>query len=371
MAAGERVFYDCVIKPTERVSVMSTWRAGNSERTSQRAVLEMPLIVSGVSVVPVSLPSPVIPGEYHLLLNAPPGPLPSFSLEGPVSVNERAERAAEPAPVRLYDYSLDQDKYAPGDTLRLTLHWEALDRSAEDYSVSVKLLDMDGTVLAQQDSGPQKGQYPTSHWLPGERIADQHELKIPSDTPLGQYRLQVIPYRPADLSRLLTLDAEATPVEETLFAGVKVKPPLEPGQLSIQHPLQVNLGDQVTLLGYDVSPGAVQPGQSLDLTLYWQARREMGEDYTVFTHLVAADGHIVAQQDNQPAEGRYPTSIWDAGEIVVDRYRLTIIPDAPGGEYHLEVGLYLLSTLERLKVASGDEEGQDRIWLGSVFVKAH
>jgi hypothetical protein len=85
--------------------------------------------------------------------------------------------------------------------------------------------------------------------------------------------------------------------------------------------------------------------------------------------LIAADGRIVAQQDNQPAEGRYPTSIWDTGEIVVDRYHLTIAPDAPGGEYHLEVGMYLLATLERLKVASGDEKGQDRILLDLVFVR--
>jgi hypothetical protein len=368
-----------VIKPTEKVSVMATWRAGNGESASQvgsqesptrwgagvpiQVTVALPLVTSGASVVPVSLPSPAAPGEYRLLLSAAAGPLPSFSLEGPVSVVDGAERAAEPVPVRLDDYSLDQDRYAPGDTLRLVLHWEALGRVMEDYSVSVKLLDVDGTVLARQDGGPQGGQHPTSSWLPGEKTADQHELKIPSDTPLGRYQLQVGLYRPVDLSKLLTLDEEAVPVEETLSAWVKVKPPLEPGQLSIQHPLQANLGDQVTLLGYDVSPEVVQPGQTLDLTLYWQARRGMSEDYTVFTHLVAADGRMVAQQDNQPAEGRYPTSAWDAGEIVVDRYRLTVAPEAPGGEYHLEVGMYLLSTLERLKVASGDEKGQDRIGL--------
>jgi hypothetical protein len=187
---------------------------------------------------------------------------------------------------------------------------------------------------------------------------------------LGLYQLQVSLYRPADLARLLTLDEEAVPVEETLSAWVKVKPSLEPGQLSIQHPRQANLGDQVTLLGYDVSPEVVRPGQTLDLTLYWQARRQMSEDYTVFTHLVAAGGRMVAQQDNQPAEGRYPTSAWDAGEIVVDQYRLTVAPDAPGGEYHLEVGMYLLSTLERLKIVGGDEKGQDRIWLAPSSLNA-
>jgi hypothetical protein len=319
-------------------------------------------------VVPVSLLSPATPGEYRLLLKPIAGPLPSFSLEGPVSVDEGAEKAAKPVPVRLYDCSLDRDRYAPGDTLRLILDWGALGRLVDDCSVSVKLLDVDGTVLAQQDRALYQTWQPEG-WLQGGVTFHQYELKIPLDTPLGLYPLQVSLYRPADFSRLLTLDEEMTPMEEPFSIRVKVKPPLEPNRLSIQHSLGVNLGDQVTLLGYDVSSEAIQPGQSLDLTLYWQARRRMSKDYTVFTHLVAADGRIVAQQDNQPAEGRYPTSIWDAGEIVVDQYHLTVAPDAAGGAYHLEVGMYLLSTLERLKVASGDKEGQDRIELGSVFVR--
>ncbi len=359
------------IKPIERLPVTATWRADGGKGPGQqqqtvRVAVEMPLVISGASVVPVSFPSPITPGEYHLLLEAAAGPLPPFSLEGSVSVGEGAERAAEPVPVRLYDYSLDQDRYAPGDTLRLTLHWEALDRLMGDCSASVKLLDVDGAVLAQQDSALYRAWQPVS-WLPGDRIADRHELEIPPNTPLGRYRLQISLYRPADLSTLLPLGEETTPVED-ISTWVKVKPPGSE-QLSIQHPLHVNLGDRVTLLGYDVRPEAVQPGQPLDLTLYWQARREMTGDYTVFTHLVAAEGRIVAQQDNRPAEGRYPTSAWDAGEIVVDRYHLTIPPDAPDGEYHLEVGMYLLSTLERLKIVGGSEEGQDRILLGLVFVR--
>lgn len=356
-----------VIKPTERLSVMAAWRASNGESTGQRTVVEMPLITSWASVMPVSLLSPATPGEYRLLLKAIAGPLPSFNLEGPVSVDEGAEKAAKPVPVRLYDCSLDQDGYAPGDTLRLILYWGALGRLVDDCNVSVKLLDVDGTVLAQQDRALYQTWQPEDWWQGGVTF-HQYELKIPLDTPLGLYQLQVSLYRPADLSRLLTLDEEMTPREEPFSIRVKIKSPLEPAQLSIQHPLQVNLGDQVTLLGYDVSLEPAQAGQSLDLTLYWQARRTMTEDYTVFTHLVAADGRIVAQQDNQPAEGRYPTTIWDKGEIVVDRYRLSIAPGAPDGEYRLEVGMYLLSTLERLKVASGDEKGQDRIGLGLVFV---
>ncbi len=358
-----------IIKPTERLGVMATWRAEDGRSSSRQLAVEMPLVTSMVSVVPVSLPSPATPGKYHLLLKAAAGPLPSFSLEGPVSVAARAERAAKPVPVRLYDYSLDRDRYAPGDILRLTLYWGALGRLVDDCSISVKLRDMDGTVLAQQDRALYQLWRPEDWWQGGITF-HQYELQIPWDAPLGLYRLQVSLYRPTDLSRLLPLDEEIRPVEEPFSIGVKIAPLLEPGQLSIPHPLEVNLGDQVTLLGYDVSSEAIYPGQPLDLTLYWQARRRMSKDYTVFTHLVAADGRIVAQQDNQPAEGRYPTSIWDTGEIVVDRYHLIVTPDTAAGEYHLETGMYLLSTLERLKVVGGDEKGQDRIRLSRVRVRS-
>lgn len=356
-----------VIKPTERLGVMAIWRADDGRSSSRQVAVEMPLVTSWVSVVPVSLPSPAEPGAYHLLLRATAGPLPAFSLEGSVSVSEGAAKAAKPVPVQFCDYSLDRDRYAPGDTLRLTLYWVALGKLTDDCSVSVRLLDVDGTVLAQQDRALYQLWRPEDWWQGGVTF-HQYELQIPMDTPLGLYRLQVSLYRPTDLAKLLALGEEMTPVEEPFSVRVKIVPPLEPDQLSIQHPLEVNLGDQVTLLGYDLSSEAIHPGQSLDLTLYWQARRTMSKDYTVFTHLVAADGRIVAQQDNQPSGGRYPTSMWDAGEIVVDRYHLTVAPDVPGGEYRLEVGMYLLSTLERLEVVSGDEKGQDRIGLSRVRV---
>jgi hypothetical protein len=86
----------------------------------------------------------------------------------------------------------------------------------------------------------------------------------------------------------------------------------------------------------------------------------MNEDYTVFIHLVDANGQLVAQMDGQPFQGRYPTSWWSPGELIVDRRSAPAI--APG-KYRLLVGWYRLSDGSRLPLADG---GGDSVTLGIV-----
>jgi len=83
----------------------------------------------------------------------------------------------------------------------------------------------------------------------------------------------------------------------------------------------------------------------------------MDQDYTVFTHLVDEKQNIWGQKDNPPVDGFYPTSRWNVGEIVRDQYDILISPEAPPGEYQIEVGMYLAETGERL-VVEGEKELQ-------------
>ena len=50
--------------------------------------------------------------------------------------------------------------------------------------------------------------------------------------------------------------------------------------------------------------------------------------------------HIVAQKDDQPQAGTYPTSFWDAGEVVIDDRVIEIPADAASGKYPIKIGLY-------------------------------
>jgi hypothetical protein len=93
------------------------------------------------------------------------------------------------------------------------------------------------------------------------------------------------------------------------------------------------------------------------------------QPYTVFTHLVAADGFNRTNQDNQPVWGTYPTTAWLPDEKVTDKYTLTIPPSTPAGAHQLLVGWYHSDTLERVPVL--DETGQpvaDHVLLNAIIL---
>jgi len=139
---------------------------------------------------------------------------------------------------------------------------------------------------------------------------------------------------------------------------------------TVQHPLGPNFGDQVRCLGYDLDATSVRAGDSLHLTLYWQALAEMDESYTVFTHLLDKDNRIWGQRDNTPKGGTLPTSCWVKGEIIADEYDIPIQPDAPPGQYVIEIGMYQLDTGQRLPIIG--LEGQvidDRVLLEEITVR--
>ena len=126
----------------------------------------------------------------------------------------------------------------------------------------------------------------------------------------------------------------------------------------IGHPLDFNLDNKAYLLGYDISPGQARPGETVQLTLYWRAGFVGDVNYTVFTHVIDDEGQMWAGQDNWPQAGTFPTSLWLAGEFVTDRYELALPSDIPPGEYRIEVGMYLLETMERLPVLGKDAQSE-------------
>jgi hypothetical protein len=98
---------------------------------------------------------------------------------------------------------------------------------------------------------------------------------------------------------------------------------------------------------------ALKPGDDFTLSLYWQADAPATESYTVFVHLAAFDGFTRTSQDNLPVWGSYPTSHWQPGEQIVDKYTLTVPPGTPPGEHRLRVGWYHTDTGERVLLPTG------------------
>jgi 4-amino-4-deoxy-L-arabinose transferase-like glycosyltransferase len=80
-------------------------------------------------------------------------------------------------------------------------------------------------------------------------------------------------------------------------------------------------------------------GSVIGIRTWWQVEQPLTTDYFVFVHLRDADGTTVAQRDAPPWQGRFPTSTWRDGTIVVDVNDLAL-PALPPGEYQLVAGLF-------------------------------
>jgi hypothetical protein len=136
--------------------------------------------------------------------------------------------------------------------------------------------------------------------------------------------------------------------------------------------LDADFQGQIALLGYHLPDQETWPGGQLPVTLYYQAMVPFGIDYTVFVHLVDAGGNIITQQDTYPGMGRYPTTMWEPGEIIADTFYLSIPDWAPvPGSGTFEVGFYDRETQLRLLVV--EEDGRvagDSVWFDSVQIVA-
>jgi hypothetical protein len=252
--------------------------------------------------------------------------------------------------MRLVGYDQSSSSTRPGETLGITLFWQPQSEIEFDYSSYVHLVDDAGRGITQSDHQLGGDYYPTTLWRPGEVLRDSHVLTIPQDVVPGVYRLVAGMYRypsleplggPADIGLLAVKD----PADVQMTFPVDAQSPADTLRIS-----EVGFGERIMLLGYDLE----LMGKGLDLILYWQAERTLDQNWTVFVHLVDGAGNLVAQRDSWPREGRYPTSVWDQGEVVDDRHSILLPANLPDGEYQLIMGLYSVESGGRLPVLDGE-----------------
>ncbi|HXV43597.1 MAG TPA: hypothetical protein VEC96_11090, partial [Anaerolineae bacterium] len=256
--------------------------------------------------------------------------------------------------VKLLGYSLPTRRVEPGGGLPLTLYWQSLAPVLGDYVVFDKLLDEHQQLYGGYDRLPRE-YYSTILWAEGELVEDGFAVPVAPDAPPGVYDLHVGLYTlksGGPISLPLIQAGQPTDVTSVVIGPIKVGGP--PSGVTTENPtpqvkLNQTLGGQITLLGYD-KPAVGGQRSAVNFTFYWRAETIPSADYTTFLHLRNAANETVAQKDSPPAAGRYPTTLWDAGEIIVDEISLPLNGEAPPGRYTPVIGLYNLTTGERLTV---------------------
>ncbi len=257
----------------------------------------------------------------------------------------------------------------PDDALTVTLYWQSLSEMNQDYSTFVHLLDENELIVAQRDMYPGQGLYPTSLWSVGEAIANRYVLRLPETAfAPNQAQLEVGLYDFATGERLLAYGPNGEPLGDNVrFQEIEILPR---AGAEVPNPVHFNFGNRIALIGYDMDRRTASPGETIHLTLYWQALSKMEENYTVFTHVLGEENRIWAQKDSWPQGGDAPTSTWEPGQTIADEYELVIYADTPPDVYDVEIGFYLAETGDRLRiVGEGGRLLDDRVLLSKVRVK--
>src|SRR5262249_48049156 len=126
-----------------------------------------------------------------------------------------------------------------------------------------------------------------------------------------------------------------------------------PGEALItQHQTAYHLGDQIQVVGYDVSAETVRPGDWLDVVVYWYASAPPEHNYNSFIHFSAGESPLAQADKALPAERL--TRDWKPGAYLRDEYSLHIPDDVPPGDYHLNIGLYTCDTRPAGNCGNGD-----------------
>jgi hypothetical protein len=269
--------------------------------------------------------------------------------------------------LRLLSYALDDGVIQPGEEVDLTLNWEVIAPIERNWSVFAHLNDpIIDAPIAQRDMYPGQGLLATSMLQPGERLTNRYVIQVPGttyapakmDLVVGWYDIQnwerLKTEDGQDLIKLATIEIE---VEETSL---------------YPNPVNYDFEGELALIGYKMEPRRLVAGETVELTLLWQALDRMEIDYTVFTHvrdLEDPSNRIYAQHDAKLPGG---TRSWRKSHVAEVTYQLELAKDTPAAVHEVEVGVYYQDqegTFHRLQLLT--PEGQlvdDFLILGKVRV---
>lgn len=245
----------------------------------------------------------------------------------------------------LHGYRLSDRTVRAGGALDIELYWEVDNQPPGNFVLFVHLIDENGALIAQRDTHPGTGTFPTSFWRPGDRFVDSVHLHLPETayTPATatlsvglaapDYRLAISGPGGEPLGDALPLGAVALLPADHLF----------PGAAALPNPLDQNFANRLRLAGYEYGRGRLLPGEPLPVNLYWQPLEPAGA-YTVQLELLDEAGGVQAVaadplainslEQRQSAHLLQPAAPLAPGTY---RVRLTLL-DAASGARHNIVG---------------------------------
>jgi hypothetical protein len=179
------------------------------------AALDQPLragdvfsVIYSDARIPLDLPA----GRYQLrvALGAEAVAVQTIDIAASERVFELPADAMHAGSTGPFDFYLTEAlpaQLAPGESIRLKLAMRAREEVDVNYTVFAHLVDPNDRVVAQVDTWPQGGAWPTANWVAGQVVEDTFTLDIPPDAARGPYTISFGMYDALDGAHLPPRDA--------------------------------------------------------------------------------------------------------------------------------------------------------------------
>ena len=128
-------------------------------------------------------------------------------------------------------------------------------------------------------------------------------------------------------------------------------------------------GKTIEIIGYEINKQRFDPGEEIELTVYYKVLKEMNKNWKVFFHFDVYNGALPHsfKLDDYPQQGYLPTTKWTQGMILKDTFKVIVPREHPGGGVKIYTGFYEGNT--RMAVDKDSlNDGQKRFILGTFNV---
>ncbi|MFW6069439.1 MAG: glycosyltransferase family 39 protein [bacterium] len=239
--------------------------------------------------------------------------------------------------------------------LALTGCWQADAAPDANYVFYVHVVDRDLNGLGRRDTHTGLGNFPTGLWPPDRSFCDTYRVPLEGAPAAGPAVGDVVVgFYDAESGEVLPAQTpDGSPLELAIVDQVKVASP--PDRASDEPPLAA-FEEGVALQRYEWSAQQVGAGQTVTLRVWWRAAGPTTASYTVFAHLLDENGQMLAQDDQLPLGGAYPTTFWGAEELIADEYTFQLPPEAAPGATSVQLGFYHLPDNRRLQRVDGETD---------------
>ena len=222
-----------------------------------------------------------------------------------------------------------------GQGIRLlgTFWWRSVGDGSGIYEAVIRLIDGQGEI--------QKETIDTIDFSSGETLVNQDTiLLLPANLPPGRHRIELLVSDGAGNMLSISSEKDVASLAKSVLLWVHYVP----GGESV---VDLDMDDGLRILGYERELA----DDTVDVTVYWQARDKIKRQYTSFIHLLDREGRLVDQHDAVAYYGGMPTTRWEVGRAVPFAAKLRL-PES-GGPFRLRSGMYEFNSRVRLATADG------------------